>query len=320
MNTPQEHHQPTDAFVARLESSIVGEVRRRNLRSAAPRWAAWSTRQVAAAAAILMIGSMALGGAVVAASYESQNNEQRAQLVASYNQRIQLARQRLDLTAKEEVAARVRFNVGMSDDKTLLEKSLAVVSAQAELAKGELGLEEVKLSGVEPGIELYSPRVSGRDFVGEQLQIELSVFTRTLEVEKRLAQDVAVRVEIGTLAQIDLDAARARVQGIEAGERSIQRQLTIRQLYLAGRIDAIEAQLRGLESEAEHKAASIAPEVALAVKSVAKLTQRVEVGTAQSVELAEAKLRKLEFETALSKAELDLALIRRRLDQHRKRD
>lgn len=320
MTDQHSRHEPTDGFVERLESQIVGEIRRRNHDAQAPRWATWSAAQVSVAAALLIIGSMALGGAAVAASYESQNNELRAQLTTSYSHRADLARQRRDLAAKEEKAAQVRFNVGMVDDKVLLEKSLAVVSAQAELAKVELGLEEIKLSGVEPRIELYSPRVSGRDFVGEQLRIELSVFTKTLEVEKRIAQDVAVRVEIGTYAQVDLDAARARVQGIEAGERSLQRQITIRQQYLAGRIDAVEAQLRGLDSEAEYKIASLRPEVALAVKEVARLTQRVEVGTAQSVDLAEAKLRKLELETALSKAELDLALIRRRLDQHRKRE
>lgn len=320
MDHPHEHHQPTEAYVARLESQIAGEIRRRNQIVAAPRWASWSALQVSIAAALLMLVSMALGGAAVAVAYQSQGQELRAQLVASYNQRVQLARQRLDLATKEEKNAQLRFNVGMVDDKTLLEKSLDVVTAQAELSKAELGLQEVTISGVEPGIELYSPRVGGRDFVSEQLQIEQAVFTRSLEVERRIAKDLTIRVEIGTLAQVDLDAARARVQRLEAGERSLQHQMTIRQLFLAGRIDAIEAQLRGLESEAERKTASLAPDVAIAGTAVERLTQRVEVGTAQSLELAEAKLRKLELETALSKAELDLALIRRRLDQHRKRE
>lgn len=320
MTDPHTQHQPDEAFVTRLESAIASEIRRRNHMANAPRWASWSTLQLAGAAAVLMIVSMALGGAAVAASYEAQNSQLRAQLIASYQQRVQLARQRLDLAAREEKNTQVRFNVGMADDKTLLEKSLEVVTAQAELSKAELGLEEVTLSGVEPGIELYSPRVSGRDFVGEQLQIEQRVFTRSLEVERRIAKDLAVRVEIGTLAQIDLDAAQARLQRLEAGERSLHRQITIRQLYLAGKIDAIEAQLRGLESEAEYKTSSLTPEIVLATKEVARLTQRVAAGTAQPVDLAEARLRKLELETALSKAELDLALIRRRLDQHRKKD
>lgn len=320
MTDPHTRHEPTDGFVTRLESQIAGEIRRRNHNATAPRWASWSALQVGLAATVLVVVSMALGGAAVAASYESQNNELRAQLIASYTQRADLARQRRDLATKEEKAAQTRFNVGLADDKVLLEKSLAVVTAQAELAKVELELEEIKLSGAEPKGELYSPRVSGRDFVGERLRIELSVFTKTLDVEKRVAQDVAARVEIGTYAQVDLDAARARVQAVEAGERALQRQITIRQMYLGGKIDAVEAQLRGLESEAEHKTASLAPEIALAAKEVARLTQRVDAGTAQPVDLAEAKLRKLELETALSKAELDLALIRRRLDQHRKRE
>lgn len=314
------HHEPSEAFVTRLESAIAGEIRRRNHTANAPRWAAWSSLQLAGAAAALMIVSMALGGAAVAASYEAQNSELRTQLTASYRQRADLARQRLDLAVKEEKAAQARFNVGLVDDRVLLEKGLAVVTAEAEVARIDLQLEEVARSGREPRTELNAPRVSGRDFVEERLRIERGVLARTLDVENRVAQAVAARVEIGTLDQMDLYAARLRVQVVEAATQAVERSLAIRQSFLAGKIDAVEAQLRGLESDAQHKTSSLTPEIELAAKEVERLTRRVEAGTAQSVDLAEAKLRKLELETALSKAELDLALIRRRLDQHRKKD
>lgn len=320
MKSPQERHQPTDAFVSRLESRITGEIRRRNQVAAAPRWAAWSGLKVTLAASALIIVSMVIGGAAVAASYESQNNELRAQLTASYNQRADLARQRLDLAVKEEKAAQARFNVGLIDDRTLLEKSLAVVTAEAEVAKVELQLDEVTRSGREPRTELHAPRVSGRDFVEERLRIERTVLAKTLDVENRVAKTVAMRVEVGTSDEMDLHAARLRVQIVEAATKAVERNIAIRQLYLAGKIDAVEAQLRGLEVDAEHKTTSLAPEIALAEKEVARLTERVNAGVAQAVDLAAAKLRKLELETTLSKADLDLTLIRRRLDQHRKRE
>ena len=59
----------------------------------------------------------------------------------------------------------------------------------------------------------------------------------------------------------------------------------------------------------------VAPKVELAVKRVAAVKTNVEVGLAQRVDLAEATLELRTLETELAKAQLDLALIRRRLQE-----
>jgi outer membrane protein TolC len=55
----------------------------------------------------------------------------------------------------------------------------------------------------------------------------------------------------------------------------------------------------------------------LARKQAEHVQSKFEVGTAQQVEVAAATLRRLELQTELSKADLDLALIRRRIEEHR---
>lgn len=320
MQHPEDRHEPSVEFVARLESQIGSEVRRRNRDVRAPRWATWSFAQVASAAAALVVVSMGAGGAAVAASYEAQSSQTRDQLVAAYTQRAELSRQRLDLATTEHKAAETRFNVGMSDVKTVLEKGVAVVTAQAEVNLVQLQLEEIRLSGREPRTELWAPRVSGRDFVTERLRIEMTVPEKTLEVARKVAQDVAIRVQIGTLSSIDLDQARTLTSSVESTLTALQRKLAIRQQYISGRIEAAGTELRVLEVEAEQRSAALVPQIALAVKEEARIAQRVDAGVSRTVDLAEAKLRRMQLEMELTKAELDLAQIRRRLAEHGKRD
>jgi len=231
-----------------------------------------------------------------------------------------IVRQRLELATSEQKAAETRFSVGMSDVKTVLDKGVAVVTAQADLAIVELQLEEIRLSGREPRAELWAPRVSGRDFVAERLRIDMSVPEKTLEVGRKVAQDVAIRVEIGTLTPMDLEQARTLILCVESSITALQRKLAIRQQFLSGRIDAVETELRALEVEAQQRANSLAPQIALAIAHEARLVKRAEGGVSQSVEVVEAKLRRLALEEALGMAELDLAQIRRRLAEYRKRD
>lgn len=308
-----EQHEPRAEFAARLESKITHEIRRRNQLALAPQWATWSPVQVLAAAAVVIIASMGLGGAVVASAYEIQNNQTRDQLLSRLEQRADVARQRLELTTTEREAAQRRFEVGMIGSRDVLEKGRAVVEAEAEVALVALDLEEVRLSGREPRHELSAPKVSGRDFVGERLQVELSVPGKVLEVERRLASDVQKRVEIGVFDPVELEVSRSRVLDVEVALDTIRRKIELRKQFLAGKMDSVETELRVLETEAERKTKTLGPKIELARQEVARLEQRAAMGLAQTVDVAEATLRRLELETALSRAELDLALIRRRI-------
>ena len=113
-------HEPNDEFVEKLEWQIGREVRLRNRAANAPRWTAWSPVKVVAAVAGLMLVSMAIGGAAVAAAYEAQSNVRRDQLAANFEQRAELARKRLDIATEQMHSAEQRHAVGIANDMVIV--------------------------------------------------------------------------------------------------------------------------------------------------------------------------------------------------------
>jgi len=319
MRDPLQQPEPSPEFAARLQAHIADDIRRRNQQTAAPWWSTWSPMQTLAAATLLIVVSMGAGGAAVVASYEVRHQQERTQLVALYEQRAELARQRRDLATREHADAQRRFEVGIGDVSTLLEKGLAATATQGAVDVLSLDLAEIAVTGREPNRELSAPRVSGRDFVSERLKIERSVIEASRDVIQRLFADLQVRVEIGTLAREDLDVSRSRAREVEAALEAIGRKLAIREQFLAGRISAIEAQLRGVETDSEQRVAVLRPQIELAKQEVTRIEQQVQVGVKSPVDVAQATLRRLELETELARAQIDLALIQKRLAEHRKR-
>lgn len=317
MQDPLARHAPTQEFAARLEARIAGDIRRRHSGAWRPRWASWTPKQVAVAVTAIIVVSMAAGGAAVAVAYESAEAQVRDQLIAGAEQRLDLARQRLELAQRERQVSERRFEVGIADTHAVLERGVEVAIAEAQVAGATLDLEEIRASGREPRKELWAPRVKGRDFVGDRLQAELTVPVKALEVERKFADSILARIEIGTMAPQDLETARVRIAELEAAAHAIRRRIEIRKLYLSGRIGTTVTELRSLEVEAEQQVSALTPKVSLARDQVQLLTERAKVGVVTSVEVAEADLRRLELETALRKAQLDLTVIRQRLATHR---
>jgi len=318
MREQSNQHEPTPEFAERLESRIASEVRRRNRQARAPRWAAWSPAQALAAVVVIGLGSAGVGGAAVAGAYEAQNSQARDQLVSAWERRADLARQRLEMAVRAYESAQTRFAVGLGASDAVLEKGIAVADAQAEVDLIALDLAEIRASGREPRPELSAPRVSGRDFVGERLQIQRSMPERALEVVRKVEKDVQIRVAIGTSKPVELEVSASRVLDAEVALETVQEKIRIRERFLAGLLDAVEADLRGLEAEAAQRIKTLGPKVELARQEVGRLEQRRQLGLSASVDVAEATVHRLELETELSKAELDLVVIRKRIQEHRR--
>jgi hypothetical protein len=308
-----DKHEPDDAFVERLEWQIAGEVRRRNRPAPVPGWALRSRARLAIAAAALVIVSMGIGGGVVAAAYQAQNNERRDILVANFKQRVALARQRLDLATQKARAEEHRMSVGLATPQALFDSRVKVAEAETDLKLITLQLQEVGLTGREPLAEISAPLVSGRDFVGERLRIELSLPESMLALENARLRDTQARVEIGVAIPIDVQVAQARIEEVNALIESLRKKIDLRQKFLKGEFDAVQADLRVLESEAELRLRSLRPKIESARQDVARIAAKVDIGLAQAVQLAEARLRMRELEVEVAKAEVDLLLIRRRL-------
>ena len=159
--------------------------------------------------------------------------------------------------------------------------------------------------------------VSGRDFVGEGLRIQMSVPQAALELEKFRLSEIQKRVNLGMSLPIEFQASQTQIVETEATIESFQKKLEIRQLFLSRKVDSPEAELRVLEAEAEQRQQTLTPKVKLAREELEAVKRRVQAGIEQPVSIAEAALRLQKLETDLAKAELDLALAHRQLEQRR---
>jgi outer membrane protein TolC len=266
---------------------------------------------------VLVIVSMGIGGGVVAAAYQAQANEQRAILIANYEQRAELARRRLAIEKEQLQVVEHRVSVGIEAPEAVLESRTKVAQAAAQVELVELQMAEVRSTGREPGNAVTSPLVSGRDFVSDRWRVEMSVSVSALELEKARLQAAERRVAVGVGNPIDVESSKTRIVELQAGLRGFEKKLDIRQRFLKREMDAPLADLRVLEAETELRRETLAPRIQLARKTAKDLAQRVETGTAQRVELLESELRLAELSAEMARADMELAMIKRQIDQRR---
>jgi outer membrane protein TolC len=310
-------HEPDDNFVEKLEWQIGREVRRRNSIAAAPGWVTWSRARLATAAAVLIIVSMAIGGAAVAATYEAQNNQRKDQLASNYEQRLDLAKRRLAIVSEQMQNTQERKSAGLATEAEQMEARGKLGEAQADVKTLELALAEVRVTGHEPRIELSAPLAGGRDFVSDRLRIAIEVPRHALALESARLKEVQKRFDVGVADEAAVEMARVRVVEIHSAVETFDRKIAIRQAFLKGQADAVETDLRVLEAEADQLTKTLKPKLDLITREMSRIKARVEVGTANSVELEEATIRRLELEMQLRKAELDLMLLQKRIQQYR---
>jgi outer membrane protein TolC len=312
-------HEPDDQFTARLDEQIRRDIRRRHRAAAGLPWMLRSRRALALAAAGLMLISMGVGAAVVAAAYEAQDSELRGQLTRNYTQRADLAKQRFALVSDEVREVERRLSVGAADNQAVGEARLKMADAEAQVRIAQLLLQEVAITGRDPRSELSAPRVGGRDFVGERLRVEMSVPERALAIEQARLRDLQARVEIGVGTLADLAVSQVRVAEIELALQAFKARLEIRQKFLSGGVDAVETDLRGLEAGSDRERRTLQRRIELAKTQLQTVQSRVEVGLATNVELTEAQLKLQELSTDLVRVDLDLAIIRRKIQDHRRK-
>ena len=313
----QHKHEPRNEFVDRLEWHISREVQRRNRCVQSVRLIPlWGTKTLLGIL-FLMAGSMAIGAAVAAAAYQTENNERRDLLVSSYERRAELARQRLALAAEQLQSAERAVSLGVATQEALPQARFNAAEAQAQIRSVELQLEEIRLTGREPLNDISSPRVRGRDFVGERLRIDMSVPEAALELARSRMRRAESLLSLGLIDPMSVNAARSQAAELEASIQSFQTKLEIRRTFLENKTDATLAQLQVLESDAVRKKKMIGPKLDLARNQLERAKTHTQLGTAQRVNLAEATLRVQELETEAAQADLDLLLIRRQIEQRR---
>jgi outer membrane protein TolC len=318
-----DRHEPREAFVTRLQSDVTAEVRRRQRSAPAdratpwPRWLLHSPLRAALSMVALVMVSMAIGGGIVAASYQAEARQMRDLLVANYRQRAALASERVTLVRDQLRTAEQRVSVGIEGQDAVFEARFKVNEAEAQARLVQLQLEEVMASGREPQGTVSSPLVSGRDFVTERWQIEMSIPTAAFDVAKKRLDAVTRRVAVGMADPIDVETVRTQLMEIEATIVAWQRKLDVRQQVLKKTLEAPVAELRVLELDAEQRVQTLTPRIALAKTRVQNVAAKQNTGAATSIELAEAQLRLQELTLEMMKTNVELMMVQRQMQLRR---
>jgi outer membrane protein TolC len=260
---------------------------------------------------------MGIGGIVVAAAYQAQGSEQREAAKSRAAQRVSLAQQRVALAAESLKTVERQASVGSEPQDALLEARFKMSEARAQLESVVLDAAEVDATGRDPQTTVSAPLVGGRDFVAEHWKIDLQIPRAAIDVEKARLQTLERRFAVGAANNIDVETSRSRLIELEAATQAVQNKIGIRERFLKKEIDGGLADLYVLQAEAEQRRQTLQPRMALAQKVLRDVQQKVEVGVAPTLDVSLAELKLKELELEMLKADVDLGVIRRQIDQRR---
>jgi hypothetical protein len=306
-------HDPREEFVSQLELQLRADLRRRDLAPATPAWMPQSRLAVAFAIAAVVIVSMAMGGGVVASAYQARLSEQRDLLLGTVEQRAAIAKQQLALATEQLQNLRERVSIGTERQESVADAQFKVTEAEAELKSIELDIAEIRATGRAPLSALSAPPISGRDFVTERLRVQMAVPAAARERGKVRAQALQSSFDVGMASAIEVEAARTMLIEFESAVEMFQRKIGIRQTFLKGGIPAAVADLRAFEAEADLRQTVLARRIESAQRQVSDLKARLEIGTANPLNIAKAEMELQRLRAEEAKAGYDLLLIRSQL-------
>ena len=313
------NHEPREEFVQRLEARVTAEARaqRANPVAGVPRWLPRTPLAAAAGLAAVIFVSMGLGGAVVAARYQAVDNQQRSLLLQNYERRMQLAEAKLELAKSELALAQRRVVQGVDTTDAVPAAELTVIEAEVQLQLLQLQFAEAQASGREAQDAISAPLVNGRDFVRQRLEIQMRVTEAAYNLEKKRLKRDQARFAVGAATQIDVATATVRLVEFEKALQAMQRKIGVRQQFAAQQIDGPMAELRILAIEAQQRRETLESKMQLNRQQVDAAKQRFNVGLATALELKAAELQLVQTEVEFRKAELDMVVVQKQIDQRK---
>jgi hypothetical protein len=249
---PDDRHTPTAAFRARLERTIVAELRHtppvglRGWRSQLRGAGGW--RRFRAAAQVII--ALAIGAAASTAYGQVQDGRERSSLLQVAELELQVARQQEQLVRTQLEVARRRYQLGIVGRDEVSSAEASVTIAEALRRRVEINIAEIRARSAAPRDDLAAPVVGGRDFVRERLQLELTMARARMAAAQQEAEDLSRRQQLGLVSELAvMEAQLQRWTAAFAGGVHARR-LEGRQEIVAGTATYadVEARIRTQES------------------------------------------------------------------------
>ena len=314
-------HEPDPEFARHLEWQIRSALRRQD-RFAQPVRSS-GLRRVGVAALVLLSLSVGAGG-VVAAEH-MQSAEERAQ-----QQRQREILQRRTQIEREVAESRLKHaEMEMERLKLLLENKVVSkgeydrASAETENARREvrrltIDLDEIASTGVAPRDDLVAPRVNGRDFVTERLQLEVSRMQGTLEALEREHQRTLLLAEQKLIGDLEVFTARAEISQVRTELTILRKKLEVRNGWIFGEISDDHVDLLVMQVELQMRIQAQRTRVEVLERRVEHMHRMVENKVAQRDYALESELT--EARSMIELYQLELEVVENQLDGDERRE
>ena len=296
-----ETYQPDGQFVDRLEWQLASEYRRTNRLKPSPGKIAVSRKVMAMT---LVAGILVTGVAMTKAADFIKDSWRKKIEIARAETEIQVKEAHLAATGEMESRAKMRYSNGLIREEEYMTARLASESAALDLKRSRLNLDEVRMSGVGPRDELYSPLVGGRDFVSERLQLEIKQIDLYLELLKTHTERVKQLVEENMVQEGEMDHIQADITAQTVITEKIQKRLDLRKRFLDGEFTAREVEIKDRMIGAERS-------LQLAQSNVDSLKQQLKrLETLQTQGMtSQTEIQQLQYALEAAQAELRLATL-----------
>jgi outer membrane protein TolC len=298
-------HEITPEFRARLDWQVATALRRESRFVLPVTGGRWRRLRVA----VVLLCTLAVGGLGGVASAQVQDARERVRLLAAARSELALAEMRLELARVEFLDAEQRRRTGLIETSEFMAASAAVRALEASLRAAELGIDEIRITGLPPNDALTAPLVDGRDFVQERLRSQVDAAEAEVRRANHVMSTVEQRVKLG-LAD-SLESLQAGVEAVRADGalEALRTHLQLRAEYLSGEIrtEDLPLAVRRAELRLELRTAALA--FTLARHRFHQMENRLALGQATARDVLRAELQMLEREADLEVLRRELALL-----------
>lgn len=308
MNTD---HAPNPEFVDHLEWELRSTMHRQGSLNGASSTLR-PVRLRSGAVLALVVVSMLIGGAGAHAVTRSLHGKAAALYVARGGALLDIARTRLEPSARELANAQALVEKGVVTEWQLRRVEAQHSQAESEVNIRELELAETLVTGKEPNDALSAPLVGKRDFVAERMAERLRPMRRRLELMLGQARREQKLIDAGAMPA---GAVRAAQTDVGAAEELIEleHRIRLRATFLAGELSAVDVELHGMRVAASAARAIAVREIEILVernKRVALLSDR---GFVSGSELRAVEVELRTVEAHLELADLELRILDQKL-------
>lgn len=296
-----KNYEPDSQYLDRLEWQLASEYRRANrLKSAPPKIAV--PRRLAALT--LMVGILLTGVAVITAKEYIRDSWRKKIEIARAETDVILNKAHLASMRELESSAKKQVSDGLIREEEYLALETAANTAELELQKSLLNLDEVKVSGEVPRDDLYAPIVGGRDFVSERL--ELSVKEAQLGLEMFLPRYERLRelVADGLIREDELESVQGDIVARKEMVEKILKQLDLRKRFLAGELTARQVEISSRAAAADRNLAIAESKVGALKTQMERAQALVSRGMIKQTEITQ-----LQYALDAAQAEWKLAVL-----------